>query len=166
MLEKPIQTRYTERAAFPDALSDLQQAHFATRMFLQSAADNATEETANDLPPKYTLEELESITKRLRDSETWLNEGVTKQKAVKRCGDADPVILSAEMKARGTALQRDVMKMLKRKAPRKKTTTTSATETTTSDSSDKSSSTTTVDSTSSASTSTTEAKPTHTRDEL
>jgi hypoxia up-regulated 1 len=167
MLEKPIQMRYAEREAFPGALSDLQQAHWATRMFLQSAADNATEDAANDLPPKYTPEEIEVITKQLKDSETWLSEGVTKQKEIKRCGDADPVLLSAELKARGTALQRDVMKLLKRKAPRKKPAAfASSSESSTIE--DTTSSSTFAESTTKSTITKTSgsAQPTHSRDEL
>jgi hypoxia up-regulated 1 len=134
-------------------------------MFLQSAAENATEDAEKGLPPKYTPEEIETITKRLKASETWLNEGVTNQKAVKRCGDSDPVLLSAEMKARGSALQRDVMKMLKRKAPKKKLTT-SASESSTSDGSSSTTSESTASTTSTSTTAAESAQQTHTRDEL
>lgn len=130
-------------------------------MFLQSAADNATEDAANDLPPKYLPEELDAITKKLKESEQWLNEGVEQQKRIKRCGDGEPVILVAEMKARGTALQRDTMKLLKRKFRKgvKSTTTSSTAEGTSTASSESTSSTTSTSATDGS-------KETHTRDEL
>ncbi|KZS89329.1 actin-like ATPase domain-containing protein [Sistotremastrum niveocremeum HHB9708] len=128
-LEKKVQHRYKEREAFPQSLSDIQQAHWATRMFLQSAADNATADAEAGLPTKYTPEELKDVETKLKESEAWLNEGVEKQKA--KAAHEDPVILTAEMKARGTTLQAHVMKLLKRKAPRPKKTTTSTSESST-----------------------------------
>lgn len=157
--------RYSERENFPEALKDLQQAHWAARMFLQSAADNATEDAANDLPLKYLPEELESITKKLKESERWLNDGVERQKQIKRCGDGEPVILVAEMKARGTALQRDTLKLLKRKIRKvKSATSTAATSSSTAEGTNAGASESTSSTTSTSATES--SKETHTRDEL
>lgn len=167
-MEKPIQFRYSEMQTLPGAISDLQQAHWASRTFLQSAADNATEEAEAGLEPKYTTKELEDFERKLRESEAWLNDGAEKQKLLEKCSDGDPVLLTAELNARGTALQRDAMRLLRRKTPRRKVSTTTTATTTTGTSTESSKAdatgkeTTTIPSASSASS---EQKH-HTRDEL
>jgi hypoxia up-regulated 1 len=129
-LEKPIQTRYLERQGYPQALSDLQQAHWVTRIFLESAAQNATLEVKEGRPSKWTEEEIQDIERKLKDSEVWLNEGVEKQKKLKRCGDGDPPILINELKARGQTLQRQVQKLTRRKVPPIRASTSTGTEST------------------------------------
>jgi hypoxia up-regulated 1 len=124
-LEKPIQFRYKENEDAPQELDALQQALTAGDFFLKSARENHTLEAAADLPHKYTLEELDTVEKRLNETIEWLKAGMETQKKLKK--NDDPVLISAEMKARGVTLQNQVMKLLKRKNPKlaKKTTTTS-----------------------------------------
>jgi len=128
-LEKPIQFRYKENEDAPRELDSLQQALTAGDFFLKSARENRTLEAAADLPHKYTLEELDAVEKRLNETVEWLQAGVEAQKKLLK--NDDPVLISAEMKARGVTLQNQVMKLLKRKNPKsvkKTTTSTAATE--------------------------------------
>lgn len=130
-LEKPIQFRYKENEDAPRELDTLQQALTAGDFFLKSARENRTLEAAADLPHKYTLEELDAVEKRLNETIEWLKAGMEAQKKLKK--NDDPVLISAEMKARGVTLQNQVMKLLKRKNPKpvKKTTTSSTSSTST-----------------------------------
>lgn len=73
-------------------------------------------EEADGLPHKYTSEELEHVKERIIEEEKWLLEGIEKQKKLLK--NDDPVLISAEMKARGVTLQNQVMKLLKRKTPK------------------------------------------------
>jgi hypoxia up-regulated 1 len=127
--EKPIQTRYKEAETLIPALADLEQAFIATNAFLESARQNYTLELATDMPHKYTLEELEDTESRLKVSMAWLKENSEKQK--KLALYEDPVLLTAEVKARGVTLQSHVMRLLRRKAPKPKRPTTSETSTST-----------------------------------
>lgn len=129
MLEKPIQFRYKENEDAPQELDALQQALTAGDFFLKSARENRTLEAAADLPHKYTPEELDAVEKRLNETVEWLKAGMEAQKKLKK--NDDPVLISAEMKARGVTLQNQVMKLLKRKNPKpvkKTSTSTTATE--------------------------------------
>ena len=125
-LEKPIQFRYKENEDAPRELDALQQALTAGDFFLKSARENRTLEAAADLPHKYTPEELDAVEKRLNETVEWLKAGMETQKKLKK--HDDPVLISAEMKARGVTLQNQVMKLLKRKNPKKPTSSTTATE--------------------------------------
>jgi len=73
-------------------------------------------EETESLPHKYTLEELEDIKERLEENAKWLLEGIEEQKKLKT--NDDPVLISAEMKARGVTLQNRVMGLLRRKTPK------------------------------------------------
>lgn len=115
-IEKPIQFRYEENEAAPKELENLQKALHAGQVFLQSAHQNRTLEEAEEIPHKYTLEELEDVKSRLKETEEWLKEGIEEQKKLKK--NDDPVLISAEMKARGVTLQNHVMKLLRRKVPK------------------------------------------------
>jgi hypoxia up-regulated 1 len=118
--------RYKEAETLIPAIADLEQAHTAGHIFLESARQNFSIEMAVGAPNKYTLEELENVETRLNESTTWLKETSEKQKQLAR--NDDPVLLTAEVKARGVTLQNQVLKLLRRKAPKpKKTTTTDAT---------------------------------------
>ncbi|KAF7307842.1 hypothetical protein MKEN_01144500 [Mycena kentingensis (nom. inval.)] len=129
ILENPIIHRYKEIEEFPKALNQSQMWNWSTRLFLTEARENLTAEAAADLPSKWTSDELDGLEKTLKEHETWLNEWVEKQKAVKM--NEDPVIETTEMKARAKVLETALMKLVKRKVPKtvkKKTTTTSKTE--------------------------------------
>ncbi|PVF96398.1 actin-like ATPase domain-containing protein [Serendipita vermifera] len=115
-IEKPIQFRYEENEAAPKELENLQKALQAGQAFLESAYQNRTMEIADQLPHKYTLEELEDVKSRLKETGDWLQQGVEQQKKLMK--NDDPVLISAEMKARGVTLQKHVMTLLKRKTPK------------------------------------------------
>jgi hypoxia up-regulated 1 len=115
-IEKPIQFRYEENEAAPKELVNLQKALHAGHAFLESAHQNRTMEESEGLPHKYTLEELEDVKERLKETEDWLQDGIEEQKKLLK--NDDPVLISAEMKARGVTLQNHVMKLLKRKTPK------------------------------------------------
>ena len=76
-------------------------------------------------PTKYTLEELDSVETRLNESTSWLRQTSERQRNLAR--HDDPILLTVEVKARGVALQNQVLKLLKRKVPKK----TATSETTT-----------------------------------
>jgi hypoxia up-regulated 1 len=115
-IEKPIQFRYEENEAAPKELMNLQKALHAGQAFLESAHQNRTMEESEGLPHKYTLEELEDVKERLKETDEWLQDGIEEQKKLLK--NDDPVLISAEMKARGVTLQNHVMKLLKRKTPK------------------------------------------------
>ena len=115
-MEKPISHRYQEIEAFPQALNNSQMWNWSTRLFLQEARQNLTEETAASLPSKWSKEELDGLEKTLREHEAWLNEWVEKQKSVK--SNQDPVIETTEMKARAKVLETHLHKLWKRKVPK------------------------------------------------
>ncbi|KAG8839936.1 lumenal Hsp70 protein [Serendipita sp. 411] len=87
----------------------------AGKAFLESALQNRTMEAKESLPHKYTMDELEDVKTRLKETVEWLEEGITEQKKLAK--NDDPVLISAEMKARGVTLQNHVMKLTKRKTP-------------------------------------------------
>ncbi|KAJ3920624.1 Hsp70 protein-domain-containing protein [Lentinula edodes] len=127
-LERPIQHRYQEIEAFPQALNNSQMWNWSTRLFLTEAHQNLTRETEAGLPSKWTKEELDGLEKALREHETWLNIWVEKQKSVKSF--EDPVIETTEMKARAKVLETHLQKLAKRRVPKsRKTSTTSSSST-------------------------------------
>lgn len=94
-------------------------------MFLAEARQNFTAEQEADLPSKWTEDELDALEKTLKEHESWLHKWVEKQKSVKQ--NEDPVIETAEMKARAKVLETQLMKLWKRKVPKaRKTKTTSS----------------------------------------
>ncbi|KAG8842725.1 lumenal Hsp70 protein [Serendipita sp. 405] len=115
VIEKPIQFRYEEDKAAPKELENIQKAVMAGKAFLESALQNRTMETKESLPHKYTMDELEDVKTRLKETVEWLEEGITEQKKLAK--NDDPVLISAEMKARGVTLQNHVLKLTKRKTP-------------------------------------------------
>ncbi|KAJ3847020.1 Hsp70 protein-domain-containing protein [Lentinula lateritia] len=115
-LERPIQHRYQEIEAFPQALNNSQMWNWSTRLFLTEAHQNLTRETEAGLPSKWTKEELDGLEKALREHETWLNIWVEKQKSVKSF--EDPVIETTEMKARAKVLETHLQKLAKRRVPK------------------------------------------------
>ncbi|KAJ3743119.1 Hsp70 protein-domain-containing protein [Lentinula detonsa] len=124
-LERPIQHRYQEIEAFPQALNNSQMWNWSTRLFLTEARQNLTREMEADLPSKWTKEELDGLEKTLKEHETWLNIWVEKQKSVKSY--EDPVIETTEMKARAKVLETHLQKLAKRRVPKpRKTSTTSS----------------------------------------
>ncbi|EAU87647.1 hypothetical protein CC1G_09108 [Coprinopsis cinerea okayama7 len=128
-LEKPIIHRYKEIEAFPEVLNNSQRINWSTRLFLHEARQNLTHEIENDLPSKYTQEELDSLEKTLKEHESWMEEWVPKQRKTKSY--ENPVMETAEMKARAKVLEGQLQRLWKRKVPkviRKKPQTSSAAE--------------------------------------
>ena len=100
--------------------------NWSTRLFLTEARENLTAEASADLPSKWTKEELDALEKTLRDHERWLAEWVEKQKNVK--SNEDPVIETAEMKARAKVLEQHLQRLWRRKVPKVRPKKTSTTE--------------------------------------
>ena len=115
-MERPIIHRYQEIEAFPQALNNSQMWNWSTRLFLQDARQNITEEEAAGMPSKWTREELDGLEKTLREHEAWLNEWVEKQKKV--VPHEDPVIETREMKARARVLEQHLQRLVRRKVPK------------------------------------------------
>ncbi|KAI0651124.1 actin-like ATPase domain-containing protein [Trametes meyenii] len=128
-LERPVVHRYKEIEEFPKALNNSQMWNWSTRLFLTEAKQNLSAELAapaGSPPGKYTKEELDDLEKTLKEHETWLNEWVERQKAVKM--NEDPAILSSEMRARAKVLENHLQKLVRKRAPKppKKTTSSSS----------------------------------------
>ena len=115
-LERPIVHRYKEIEEFPKALNNSQMWNWSSRMFLTDAKLNMTQELEAGTPTKYTKDELDEFEKVLKDHESWLNEGVEKQKSVKM--NEDPVILSSEMRARAKVLENHLQKLYRKRPPK------------------------------------------------
>jgi hypoxia up-regulated 1 len=73
-------------------------------------------EEKEELPHKYTEGELEDVAARLKETQEWLDEGVKEQKKLLK--NDDPILISAEMKARGVTLQNHVKKLMNRRTPK------------------------------------------------
>ena len=129
-LERPIQFRYKEIEAFPSALNNSQRVNWMSRIFITEARTNLTAEQENDLPSKWTVEEIDSFEASLKDHEAWIYEWVDKQRNVKP--NEDPVILTTEMKARAKTLENALTKLMRRKLPKPRKTSTSSSTTSTS----------------------------------
>ncbi|KAG8817653.1 lumenal Hsp70 protein, partial [Serendipita sp. 399] len=114
-IEKPIQFRYEEDKVAPKELENIQKAILAGKAFIESALQNRTQEVEEGLPHKYTTQEIDDVKARLKETLEWLEEGVAEQKKLLK--NDDPVLISAEMKARGVTLQNHVLKLSKRKTP-------------------------------------------------
>ena len=111
--------RYKEIEAFPSVLNDSMRINMMTNFFLIEARKNLTmEQTPGGLPAYHTAEELATLEKRLREHEEWLNEWTEKQRARKE--NEDRVILTSEMKARAKALEKELLKLMRRKSPPRK----------------------------------------------
>ena len=118
-LEKPIQFRYTEIQEFPSTLNESQRVNWMTRLFITEARKNLTAELIpGNLPALHTNEELLHLEGKLREHESWLAERVEKQKSVRP--DEDPVIHTEEMRTRAKALEKELLKLMRRKSPPKK----------------------------------------------
>ncbi|KAH6904466.1 heat shock protein 70 family [Coprinopsis sp. MPI-PUGE-AT-0042] len=115
-LEKPIIHRYKEIEAFPSTLNNSQKWNWSTRLFLVEARQNLTTEIEQELPSKYSGDELDALEKTLKEHEAWMDEWVEKQKSVKMW--EDPVIETAEMKARAKVLEQQLTRLWKRKVPK------------------------------------------------
>lgn len=116
-LEAPVIHRYEEISEFPAALNASQWWNFSTRVFVREARINITREASEDLPSKWTLDEVADLEKTLVEHEKWLNEWVEKQKSVKMF--ENPVIETKEMKARAKVLETALARLAKRKVPKK-----------------------------------------------
>lgn len=92
-------------------------------MFLESARQNYTIEEAQGTLHKYTVEEIDEVETRLNSVAAWLQEKMVAQR--KLAINEDPVIFTSEVISRGKTLQNQVMRLLKRKAPKPKPTSTS-----------------------------------------
>jgi len=100
--------------------------NWSTRLFLTEARENLTAEASAGLPSRWTKDELDALEKTLKDHERWLAEWVEKQKNVK--SNEDPVIETAEMKARAKVLEQHLQRLWRRKVPKVKPKKSSTTE--------------------------------------
>jgi len=100
--------------------------NWSTRLFLTEARENLTAEVSAGLPSRWTKDELDALEKTLRDHERWLAEWVEKQKDVKP--NENPVIETAEMKARAKVLEQHLQRLWRRKVPKVKPKKSSTTE--------------------------------------
>ena len=104
--------------------------NWSTRLFLSEARENLTASLQPNGPPsRYTPEELESLEKKLKEHESWLNEMVEKQKLVKM--NEDPILESSTLKEKVKKLETQLQRLVKKKAPKPKKVTSSASSTST-----------------------------------
>lgn len=86
------------------------------------------ERMPDGLPAFYTEEEVDSLEASLREHERWLFEQVERQKLVQPY--EDPVLTTAELRAKVKPLDTALMKLVRRKAPPKSKKLTSASSST------------------------------------
>ncbi|KAH9062604.1 Hsp70 protein-domain-containing protein [Lactarius deliciosus] len=123
-LERPIVHRVKEIEEFPQALNTSQMWNWHTRIFLNDARTNLTEEEKAGTTGRYTKEELDELEKTLKDHEKWLNEWVEKQKGVPM--NHDPVLETEEMRKRAKVLETQLQRLVQKKPPRVRPKTTSS----------------------------------------
>jgi hypoxia up-regulated 1 len=119
-LEKPIVHRYKEIESFPQALNNSQKWNWSTRLFLTQARENITADAIAGVPSKWTSEELDALEKVLKEHESWLHDGVERQKKTKM--NEDPVIDTKEMQQRAKTLEQHLQRLVRRKVPKVKKT--------------------------------------------
>ncbi|WVR05173.1 hypothetical protein IAU60_002185 [Kwoniella sp. DSM 27419] len=127
-LESPIIFRFAESQTRGKSVEDFQQAMFASRAFLTEARKNntialeaAASATPEDpvAPPKYTEDELIEVEELMKDNEVWMDAKMEKQVPLEADLTKDPVVTSKELDERGKRLQTMVLRLIKKKAPRK-----------------------------------------------
>ncbi|KAG2078423.1 actin-like ATPase domain-containing protein [Suillus decipiens] len=119
-LEKPIVHRYKEIESFPQALNNSQKWNWSTRLFLTQARENITADAIAGVPSKWTSQELDALEKALKEHESWLHDGVERQKKTKM--NEDPAIDTKEMQQRAKMLEQHLQRLVKRKVPKVKKT--------------------------------------------
>lgn len=119
-LEKPIVHRYKEIESFPQALNNSQKWNWSTRLFLTQARENVTADAIAGVPSKWTSQELDALEKALKEHESWLHDGVERQKKTKM--NEDPAIDTKEMQQRSKMLEQHLQRLVKRKVPKVKKT--------------------------------------------
>jgi hypoxia up-regulated 1 len=119
-LEKPIVHRYKEIESFPQALNNSQKWNWSTRLFLTQARENITADAIAGVPSKWTSEELDALEKVLKEHESWLHDGVERQKKTKM--NEDPVMDTKEMQQRAKTLEQHLQRLVRRKVPKVKKT--------------------------------------------
>ncbi|KAG8986711.1 lumenal Hsp70 protein, partial [Tulasnella sp. 427] len=125
-IEQPIIARYKEASTGPKALSDLQKAHALARAFLTEATANQTTAIAAGETPRFTEDELKKVDTLVTETENWLRKLMDQQKKLTK--REDPVLKTAEMEAKGIAIQKMVQGLQKKKPLRPKTTSSSSTK--------------------------------------
>ncbi|KIJ47301.1 hypothetical protein M422DRAFT_249147 [Sphaerobolus stellatus SS14] len=121
-IEQPIQLRHQEGQTRGSAIANFEQALLAGKAFIESAYQNYTIETESGAANKYTLEELDEVDARIKDLRSWLDEKLAKQKTLAK--NDDPALLTSELEGKGMAFQQHVMRLLRRKIPKKPVTST------------------------------------------
>lgn len=119
-LEKPIVHRYKEIESFPQALNNSQKWNWSTRLFLSQAKENITADAIAGVPSKWTSQELDALEKALKEHESWLHDGVERQKKTKM--NEDPAIDTQEMQQRAKTLEQHLQRLVRRKVPKFKKT--------------------------------------------
>lgn len=119
-LEKPIVHRYKEIESFPQALNNSQKWNWSTRLFLTQARENITADAIAGVPSKWTPQELDALEKALKEHESWLHDGVERQKRTKM--NEDPAIETKDMQQRAKTLEQHLQRLVRRKAPKVKKT--------------------------------------------
>ncbi|KIK43680.1 hypothetical protein CY34DRAFT_81319 [Suillus luteus UH-Slu-Lm8-n1] len=119
-LEKPIVHRYKEIESFPQALNNSQKWNWSTRLFLSQARENITADAIAGVPSKWTSQELDALEKALKEHESWLHDGVERQKKTKM--NEDPAIDTQEMQQRAKTLEQHLQRLVRRKVPKFKKT--------------------------------------------
>lgn len=126
-LESPIVTRFTEYQSRGKAIENFQKAMFAGRAFVVEATKNRTEAleavaTAPAdkpvAPPKFTQEELDSVSTQLKDNEEWVDALMEEQVKIEEDKTSNPVIFTKDLDERGKKLQGTVQRLEKKKNPR------------------------------------------------
>lgn len=100
-------------------MNESQRVNWMSRLFITEARKNLTAELIpGNLPALHSNEELLHLESKLREHEAWLAERVEKQKSVRP--NEDPVVHTEEMRTRAKALEKELLKLMRRKTPAKR----------------------------------------------
>ncbi|KAM0786120.1 hypothetical protein ACM66B_006930 [Microbotryomycetes sp. NB124-2] len=112
-LVKLIQTRADEARARPSLVESLRDSLAQATQFHSSATHN---DTLTEFK-RFTVAELDKLSKLVQDSSEWLNEFVKKQDGLKETDD--PVLRVADLEKKIKEVGNEVRRLAKKKAPRK-----------------------------------------------
>ncbi|GAA5862012.1 hypothetical protein JCM3774_006140 [Rhodotorula dairenensis] len=115
-----ILSRSTEALERPVAVDKLRTTLARASSFVTSARENATALAASDpdAPQRFTSEELASLDKLVRDAQTWLDEAEQKQLQLR--AHEDPVLRVAQVERKAQDVEKELVKLEKKKAPRRR----------------------------------------------
>ncbi|BGP11187.1 lumenal Hsp70 protein [Rhodotorula toruloides] len=119
-LVKHILSRSTEAVARPAAVSSLRDQLAKTSTFLSTARADSAALTKSDpsAPQRFTTDELDSLDKLVKESQSWLDDALKRQEKLK--AHEDPAFKVAEVENKVKEVERETSRLEKKKQPRRK----------------------------------------------